>query len=39
MADIAVVFHWDTDVMDRMTLNELMEWREEAALRATPEES
>jgi hypothetical protein len=33
MADIAVVFHWTPDTMDRMSLAELMDWRERARVR------
>lgn len=38
MADLAVVFHWPPSAMDGMALEELMMWREEAALRNTPEQ-
>jgi hypothetical protein len=34
MADLATVFHWSPDVMDRMSLAELMLWRAKAAERA-----
>jgi hypothetical protein len=27
MADVAAIFHWPPDVMDAMTLPELMDWR------------
>lgn len=30
MADIAVVFHWSPAVMDGMSVEELMAWRERA---------
>ena len=30
MADIAVVFHWSPKVMDGMSVEELMAWRERA---------
>lgn len=30
MADIALVFHWSLDVMDVMSLPDLMAWRERA---------
>lgn len=30
MADIAVVFHWSPEVMDGMSVEELMAWRERA---------
>lgn len=33
MADIAAIFHWPLDSMERMTLNELASWRERAAKR------
>ncbi|WP_076879655.1 GpE family phage tail protein [Bordetella sp. H567] len=38
MADIAVVFHWPPAAMDALSLTELMDWRERARVRATPEE-
>jgi hypothetical protein len=38
MADIAVVFHWNPADMSDFTLRELMEWRERARVRSTPEE-
>jgi len=34
MADIAAVFHWDPEVMDRCSLVELMAWRERARERS-----
>jgi hypothetical protein len=37
MADIATVFHWAPDVMDRMSLLELMLWRDRAIKRHNPE--
>ena len=37
MADIAAIFHWPPGVMDTMTLAELMEWREQARVRAGEE--
>lgn len=37
MADIALVFHWDPGAMDGMTIAELMDWRERAAKRHSPE--
>jgi hypothetical protein len=37
MADIALVFHWSPQVMDRMPVHELMEWRSKAAKRHNPE--
>lgn len=39
MADIAVIFHWSPEVMDRMGLAELMGWRAKAAARANPVEA
>ncbi|MEK7454061.1 MAG: GpE family phage tail protein [Pseudomonadota bacterium] len=39
MADVAIIFHWSPDVMDPMTLPELMGWREQAAKRAKPPET
>ncbi|RQR25585.1 GpE family phage tail protein [Burkholderia sp. Bp9142] len=33
MADIALVFHWSPDVMDAMSLPDLMGWRERARVR------
>lgn len=38
MADIAAIFHWNPGVMDEMYLEELMEWREQARVRSTPED-
>jgi len=34
MADIAVIFHWAPAEMDRMSLPELMQWREQARKRS-----
>jgi len=34
MADIAVVFHWPPSAMEGMSLTELMDWREQARIRA-----
>jgi hypothetical protein len=34
MADIATVFHWGPDVMNGMTIPELMDWRERARVRS-----
>ncbi|UWR50813.1 GpE family phage tail protein [Phaeobacter inhibens] len=34
MADIALVFHWPPDVMDRMSIEELAMWREKARERS-----
>lgn len=36
MADVAIIFHWSPDDMDRMSLSELMGWREQAAKRSRP---
>jgi hypothetical protein len=33
MADIALVFHWGPETMDRMELEELADWRERARIR------
>nr|WP_084090452.1 GpE family phage tail protein [Andreprevotia lacus] len=33
-ADIAVIFHWGPDVLDPMSLTELMHWRELARQRS-----
>ena len=38
MADLAVVFHWQPDYLNGLSLEELMMWREEARLRNQPEE-
>ena len=38
MADIAAIFHWTPDEMNKMDLEELMEWREQARVRSTPED-
>jgi hypothetical protein len=38
MADVAVIFHWPPEVMDRMSLSELMGWRARAARRSQPPE-
>ncbi len=38
MADVAVIFHWSPADMDRMSLSELMEWRERARVRSGVEE-
>ena len=37
MADIALVFHWTPESMDRMTLADLVAWREKARARWEPE--
>lgn len=34
MADLATVFHWAPADMDRLSLCELMEWRERARIRS-----
>lgn len=34
MADLAIVFHWSPDVMDRMPPAELMRWHTRAIERA-----
>ncbi|KAF1072690.1 MAG: hypothetical protein GAK45_00125 [Pseudomonas citronellolis] len=35
MADLAVVFHWAPDQLDRLPVRELMEWRERARVRSS----
>ncbi|HCR1291086.1 GpE family phage tail protein [Pseudomonas aeruginosa] len=35
MADLAVTFHWAPDHMGRLSLTELMEWRERARVRSS----
>ena len=30
MANIAIVFHWPPEVMDKMGIEELLEWHERA---------
>lgn len=35
MADLAVVFHWASVDMDRLELQELMDWRERARVRSS----
>jgi hypothetical protein len=37
MADLAVTFHWVPASMDSMAVGELMQWRERARLRTTPD--
>lgn len=37
MANLAVVFHWQPDVMDRMSLDELMRWHAHAVARSGAE--
>ncbi|TAA26562.1 GpE family phage tail protein [Pseudoxanthomonas winnipegensis] len=34
MADIAAIFHWQPEAMDRLEVEELMEWRERARIRS-----
>ncbi|WP_083199858.1 GpE family phage tail protein [Pseudomonas defluvii] len=34
MADLAVVFHWAPADMDRLSVQDLMEWRERARVRS-----
>lgn len=38
MADIAVIFHWPPDVLDRMSVTELAQWRERARVRSGADE-
>ncbi|MDR3429011.1 GpE family phage tail protein [Silvimonas sp.] len=33
MADLALVFHWQPDYLDTLTLPDLMAWRERARIR------
>ncbi|HFX2802452.1 TPA: GpE family phage tail protein [Pseudomonas aeruginosa] len=33
MADLAMVFHWTPEYMDKLGVRELMEWRERARTR------
>jgi hypothetical protein len=35
MADIAAVFHWGPDIMDRMPVDELLGWQRLAVARFT----
>lgn len=35
MADLAVVFHWTPADMDRLSVQELMDWRERARVRSS----
>lgn len=35
MADLAVVFHWAPADMDRLSLMDLMDWRERARVRSS----
>ncbi len=37
MANIAVVFHWTPDTMDKMAISELMQWQHEAKIRSESE--
>lgn len=34
MADVAIVFHWTPGDMDKLSVCELMEWRERARIRS-----
>jgi hypothetical protein len=38
MADIAVIFHWPPSELERMSISELMEWREQARKRSASDE-
>ncbi|MDA7086514.1 GpE family phage tail protein [Pseudomonas sp. SA3-5] len=38
MADLAVVFHWAPAAMNRLSLTELMDWRERARIRSQADE-
>ncbi|TEA26990.1 GpE family phage tail protein [Candidatus Schmidhempelia bombi str. Bimp] len=33
-ADIATIFHWSLDALDKLTISELMHWREQARIRS-----
>ncbi|MBH3308913.1 GpE family phage tail protein [Pseudomonas mosselii] len=35
MADVAIVFHWSPSDMDRLSVCELMDWRERARIRSS----
>lgn len=37
MADLAVVFHWQPETMEKMSVSELMDWRERARERSQPD--
>ena len=37
MADIAMVFHWQPQAFEYMTVTELMQWREKARERSETE--
>ncbi|WP_315807500.1 GpE family phage tail protein [Pseudomonas sp. C9-3] len=37
MADLALVFHWQPEQLDRLPLSELMQWRERARVRNNPD--
>ncbi|WP_295548614.1 GpE family phage tail protein [uncultured Pseudacidovorax sp.] len=39
MADLALVFGWTPEAMDRMPLADLMDWRERARRRYAPDKS
>jgi hypothetical protein len=39
MADIALVFHWPPDHLDRMSIAELGRWRAKAAARQNAEDA
>jgi len=34
MADIAVIFNWSPDVMDKMEIEELLDWQDRARARS-----
>lgn len=38
MADLAVVFHWPPAAMNDMSVADLMDWRERARIRNSPED-
>ncbi|TRD18401.1 GpE family phage tail protein [Palleronia caenipelagi] len=37
MADLALVFHWTPETLNRMSLRELAGWREKARARVAPD--
>ncbi|MCG7375217.1 MULTISPECIES: GpE family phage tail protein [Pseudomonas] len=39
MADLAITFHWPPAQLDELSLAELMDWRERARKRASPDGS
>lgn len=37
MADLAITFHWHPAQLDQLSVSELMDWRERARKRASPD--